>query len=346
MRLASPFRPRGKAQGPALTLVLTAVAAAALVFLLVRLIDVILLVFASVLLAMLLLEVARPLRERLRLSRPLALVAAMALLAAIAGVLVWLFGTQLSAQLSSLTVLLPKSWSALEEDLRRSANGQLVLDQIRSIRWPQDALLAWATRFVGSIVAVLAASVIVIAGAIYLAFHPQTYLGGVLKLVPRAHRARAAEVLEACRRALTQWLVGQSISMSFIAASTSLGLWLAGVPSPLALGLLAGLGHAVPVVGPWATAAPGLLVAAAQGPQTLGSAGLVYLVTTQIESNVLMPLVLRQMSEVPMAVTLFAVVAAGILLGPLGVLMATPLAVLAYVMIRTVYLEDVLGEHA
>ena len=46
------------------------------------------------------------------------------------------------------------------------------------------------------------------------------------------------------------------------------------------------------------------------------------------------PLLLRQMVELPMAVTLFAVLAMGVLLGPLGVLFATPLAVVAYVVVR------------
>jgi len=54
--------------------------------------------------------------------------------------------------------------------------------------------------------------------------------------------------------------------------------------------------------------------------------------------------VLRQMVELPMAVTLFAVLATGVLLGPLGVLFATPLAVVAYVVIRLVYVEDLLGD--
>jgi predicted PurR-regulated permease PerM len=45
-----------------------------------------------------------------------------------------------------------------------------------------------------------------------------------------------------------------------------------------------------------------------------------------------------------MAVTLFAVLAMGVLLGPLGVVFATPLAVVAYVLVRMIYVEGVLGE--
>ena len=45
-----------------------------------------------------------------------------------------------------------------------------------------------------------------------------------------------------------------------------------------------------------------------------------------------------------MAVTLFAVLAMGVLLGPLGVLFATPLAVVVYVLVRHLYVEDLLGD--
>ena len=64
----------------------------------------------------------------------------------------------------------------------------------------------------------------------------------------------------------------------------------------------------------------------------------------QFEANVITPLVLRQMVALPMAVTLFAVLAMGVLFGPLGVLFATPLAVVAYVIVRMVYVEDILGD--
>lgn len=66
--------------------------------------------------------------------------------------------------------------------------------------------------------------------------------------------------------------------------------------------------------------------------------------SAQLEANLITPLVLRQLAQLPMAVTLFAVLAMGVLLGPLGVLFATPLSVVAYVMVRMIYVEGVLGE--
>ena len=45
-----------------------------------------------------------------------------------------------------------------------------------------------------------------------------------------------------------------------------------------------------------------------------------------------------------MGLTLSAVLAMGVLLGPLGVVFATPLAVVAYVLVRHLYVEDLLGD--
>jgi predicted PurR-regulated permease PerM len=341
--MISDSRARKPGNGPQ-SLILLILVAGALAFLVVRLVDVLLLIFASILMAMLLHAIARPLRKRARLGRTAALIAALAVLFSFVGLVGWFFGSQISVQLSNLWVLVPRSWQALEAKLSASALGVTVLDQLRHANLPNAQAVDWVTRTARDAAAAVAGTVIIVAAGSYLAFHPETYAQGLLLLVPRSHRPRAAEIMEACRVALTQWLVGQLVSMIFISVTTSIGLWLAGVPSPLALGLLAGLGHMVPVVGPLATAVPAALIALAQSPETFGWTVLLYVVTGQFESSLLTPLVMRQMAQLPMALTLFAVIAMGVLLGPLGVLFATPLAVVAYVMVRMIYLEDVLGE--
>jgi predicted PurR-regulated permease PerM len=258
---------------------------------------------------------------------------------------IWLFGSQLSEQLSNLAVLLPTSWKALQSDLSSNPAGAILVAQIQqAIDGADGHLLALGARFLGGAAPLAAGAVIVACASAYLAFHPRTYLGGALLLVPPKARARAEEVVGACRVALDQWLFGQLISMVFVAATISIGMWIAGVPSPLALGLLAGLGQLVPVVGPWCAAIPAMIIAFASGPQALGGAVVVYVSVTQIESNVLTPLILRHVSKVPMAVTLFAVIGMGALLGPLGVLLATPLTVCGYVLVRELYLRDALRE--
>ena len=309
-----------------------------------RLADVLLLAFGSVLTAILLHALAEPLVRRLRLPRPAALAVAVAGVALAGTATAWLFGQQLAVQLVALGELLPRAWSALQAPLSSSPLGAYVLDDLQRLRHADGLVLQTASRLIQGSASGAAATVIVLFAGLYLAFHPATYLRGLLHLVPLPARERTTTVLTASGLALNRWLLGQLVSMLLIGVTVGVGLWWAGVPSPLALGVLAGLAQFVPVVGPMAATIPGLIVAASHGPQTLAWTAAVYLGASQFEANVVTPLVLRQMVELPMAVTLFAVLAMGVLLGPLGVLFATPLAVVAYVVVRHVYVEDVLGD--
>lgn len=244
----------------------------------------------------------------------------------------------------ALGKLLPQAWNALQTPLSSSPLGAYVLEDLQRLRHADGLVVQTASRLIQGSAGAAAATVIALFAGLYLAFHPATYLRGLLHLFPLRGRERARQVLSACGEALNRWLLGQLASMLMIGLTVGLGLWWAGVPSPFALGVLAGLAQFVPVVGPMAATLPGLIVAASHGPETLAWTAVVYLGGSQAEANVVTPLLLRQMVELPMAVTLFAVLAMGVLLGPLGVLFATPLAVVAYVIVRHVYVEDLLGD--
>jgi predicted PurR-regulated permease PerM len=310
-----------------------------------RLADVLMLAFGAVLTAVLLQALAEPLARRAGVPRPWALAAAVLILVLGSAAALWLFGHEAARQLTALGEILPRAWTSLQARLSTSPIGVYVLHDLQRLRQLDGLLIELGPGLLRGVAGAGAGTVIVLFAGLYLAFHPRTYVGGLLLLAPRRLRARWAQVLDACGHALNRWLVGQLVSMALVGATTGVGLWLAGVPSLLALGVIAGLAQFVPVVGPMASVIPGLVVAAGQGPETFGWAALVYVAAMQFEANVITPLVLRQMVALPMAVTLFAVLAMGVLFGPLGVLFATPLAVVAYVVVRMIYVEDVLGDH-
>jgi predicted PurR-regulated permease PerM len=118
-----------------------------------------------------------------------------------------------------------------------------------------------------------------------------------------------------------------------------LGLWLVGVPSPIALGVIAGLLDFVPFFGPIVAAIPGVLLGFQDSPQTALYAALVYLAVQQLEGNVLQPLAQRWAVHIPPASSLLAVVAFGLLFGIVGILFAVPLAVVTMVLVRKLYVE-------
>jgi len=127
---------------------------------------------------------------------------------------------------------------------------------------------------------------------------------------------------------------------------TTVALLVAGVPLPLVLGLLAGLFSFVPCVGPVVAAVPALLVAAGEGTSLALVTAAIYLGVQGIENNLITPLIQHRAVSLPPAALLAAQLLGGVMFGILGVLLATPLAVAAIIVVQLVYVEDVLGDSA
>jgi predicted PurR-regulated permease PerM len=146
--------------------------------------------------------------------------------------------------------------------------------------------------------------------------------------------------VEEAAQSLRKWLVGTGLAMIAMGVLIAAGAAMLGLPAPLALGLLAGLAEFVPIVGAILSAIPGLLLAASQSTQTLIYALVFYIAAHQFEGHVLIPLIQRRVVKVPPALTLFSVLAFGLLFGPIGVMLATPLAVVVLVLVRRLYLDE------
>jgi hypothetical protein len=117
-----------------------------------------------------------------------------------------------------------------------------------------------------------------------------------------------------------------------------------GVPASGGLGLIAGLLDVIPMVGPIIAAVPAVLLAFTVSPVTaLWTIGL-FLLVQQLQGNFLQPMIQKQAVDVPPAVLLFAVVAAGSLFGFLGVLLAAPLTVVVFVLVQRIYVRTLLGK--
>ena len=151
----------------------------------------------------------------------------------------------------------------------------------------------------------------------------------------------ARDTLDTMGDALGNWLKGQFLAMVMVGAMVSLGLWLLGVPSALALGLLAGLGEFVPLVARLPTAIPALL-AASTVDMSDGAvcAGAVHRHPADRGQCHPADHPERKMVSLAPALALFAVVAFGLLFGILGVIFATPLTVVAYVAVKKLYVES------
>ncbi|EWY42048.1 hypothetical protein N825_19140 [Skermanella stibiiresistens SB22] len=311
-----------------------------------QIIDVLLLVFGAVLLAVMLRRSADWLADHTPLSAGWALVVVVLGIMILLGLCGWLFGAQISSQVEQLTNVVPEAWGRLKEQLQGSSWGRTALDAITGV--DPTNISGGVVREAGSIVMTVIGGLgnvlLLVVGGVYMAAQPQMYRNGIVALVPKDAEGKTLETLDAMGESLGNWLKGQFLAMVMVGAMTSLGLWLIGVPSALALGLLAGLGEFIPLVGAFATAIPALLAASTGGMSMVIYTLVLYIVIQQIEGNVILPLVERKMVSLAPALALFAVVASGLLFGILGIIFATPLTVVACVAVQKLYVEGALGK--
>lgn len=330
--------------GPFIRKVLIVFALAGLAALAWTLSDLLLLIFASVIVAVVLRAVGNLIRRALPVGDSLAVVLALVSILVLLGLVIFLFGATLAAQTSELIGRLPAAWTGVKNLLAGYGWGEDILKQIEGLGAYAGQFAAQVPLVALGIAGVIANVGLALVGGVMLAMEPRAYRDGTLLLVPRPARANAARAVDATGHALTGWLAAQLISMIVIGTLTGLGLWIAGVPSALGLGLFAGLAQFIPVVGPVVSAIPGLMISATTDWSTFGWAALVYVGVQQIEGNLVTPYVQKHIAGIPMALALFSIVAFGILFGPLGVILATPLTLVALVLVKSLYLRDALGE--
>src|SRR5581483_9480297 len=106
---------------------------------------------------------------------------------------------------------------------------------------------------------------------------PQLYKDGLLHVVPFRHRPRAAEALDAIAFNLRWWLLGQVFLMVIIGMTTTVGLWLLGIPLALTLGIIAGILELIPYLGACISAVPAAMIAVLRGPHYVLLVGGLYL---------------------------------------------------------------------
>ncbi|OGA73480.1 MAG: hypothetical protein A3G81_06185 [Betaproteobacteria bacterium RIFCSPLOWO2_12_FULL_65_14] len=145
-------------------------------------------------------------------------------------------------------------------------------------------------------------------------------------------------------QAVRRWLVGQAFLSLCVGLLTGAGLALLGAPFPAALALLAGFMAFIPYIGPFVAAVPAILVGFAESPQLALWVALLFLAIQSIESYLLAPLVQHRAIYLPPAIILFTQVLMGVIVGALGVAVATPLAAAVMVAISMLYVEDALAD--
>lgn len=311
----------------------------------------VLLLFAGYLVAVFLRALTRFVKNHSPLSHRWAFAVVMLVLVALAVGVGWWMAPRVNEQVQQLSEELPAAVEQATEQLqdyewvrwfeRRMEEGDG--EQGAAVSWLRRALGVFATT-VGAITGFL----ILLWTGIYIAFDPHLYERGAVGLVPQRHRERVSQVFTEMDETLAYWMLGKVAAMLIIGILTWIGLSALGIPLAFTLSLLAALLTFIPNFGPIASTIPPALLALAQAPIKALWVVLLFLGIQFVESYLVTPLIQRRAIAMPPALIVLAQVVLSLLFGFLGLLVATPLAAALIVLVKRLYVEDVLeedGEH-
>jgi predicted PurR-regulated permease PerM len=328
------------------SIVLLMLSLAALVFFA---IDVLLLLFGAVLLAIFLHGLANISRRHLRLSEGYSVLLVSFVLTVVLVVSIWMLAPSVADQVKNLRTEVPQAAQNVTEYLSRYSWGKLILEQMPSTgeiveKVSNSNALSRVGGYFSSTIGLFTNLALMILLAIYLASEPKTYIKGFTKLFPQRKRPRVREILYEIGETLSWWLIGKGASMLLIGVLTWIGLSIIGVPLALTLGLIAGLLSFVPNFGPILSAVPAILLAFIQSPKSALYVIGLYVFVQLIESNLATPMIERKTVELPPVLTIVSQLALAILFGAVGLILATPILAVLMVLIQTLYIQDVLGD--
>jgi len=320
--------------------VLIVLGLAGLAFLVWELRSLLLMLFGAVVIATIFRALADQIARWTKCREGLAVAIAIILILGAALLLIALFGSQIGQQAKLLRETLPIAWKSFEARVGDIGLGEQLTGLTQSIRAPSG--FSAFGNFILSLGNGIADILVVLVAGIFLAAQPRFYTSGAIKLVPPGKRELAMEAMQDSERALRLWLRGQIIAMVVVGLLTGVGLWALGMQSALTLGLLAGVLEFIPFAGPILSAIPAVLIALAVSPDLALWVLLLYLAVQQFEGNILTPLVQQYAVDLPGVVLLFSLLAFGSLFGALGVVLAAPLAVVTYVLVKRLYVIEAL----
>jgi predicted PurR-regulated permease PerM len=325
--------------------------------------EAILLIFAAVVLAMALCTLVGTLRQRLNCPRPLALLLSLVAVALVAGVGAAAIVPPFLEQFNELLLKLPEAWSELLKLLHQSMESisrMLYGSSDGGLSWLKTlgktaapsgtaglggGVSDWTVRLVGlagNLGGALLQTLFVVAVALMIATQPEAYREVLLLLVPSFYRRRAKEVLLQCGQALSAWMGGVLISSLCVGTLAAIGLSLLGVRLVAANAVLAGLLNIIPNVGPTLSTLFPMSVALLDAPWKALAVLALYVVVQNLESYLITPSVMHHQLKLLPGLTLSAQLLFTLVFGPLGLVLALPLAVCLQVILREVVIHDVM----
>lgn len=160
-------------------------------------------------------------------------------------------------------------------------------------------------------------------------------------LVPPDYRKRSIRILDQMGGRMGHWALGQIVITIYYAVAFSIGLTILQVPFALSVGVITGLLEIIPFVGGFVGGLLAALVALSISPITVVWVIVLYLIVTNVEAHILVPLVYGRAVKVHPVLVIVSLLVGAKAFSLLGALIAVPMAAALQVIVENLYIKDV-----
>jgi predicted PurR-regulated permease PerM len=298
--------------------------------------------FLGILCALMFLTFAKWLGRHLHIKRKHAFVLVVTATFLGLGALVFFTGEQLASQVDELVAKSGETIGELQEQAKGlpppigGRNGAASGNST-----PPDApqVVAGAVKVVSAISGIGSALLLVALMSFFCGYAPEEYVDAGIELLPASWQERAWALSDETYADLKQWLSAQLLTMAFDAVFVLVGLMIVGVKLAPVLAIITGICGFVPYLGAFVAPIPGILVVMGEDPSKLPYVIGVYFAVQMIEGWVFTPLIQKKKNDIPPGLLLFFQALMGIVGGPLGIVVATPLLVVIMTWVRVLVIE-------
>ncbi len=285
--------------------------------------------------------------QRKGLPRPLGALAALLGGVLVLAALIYLLIPPFIAQSDDFVEDVPRVVDDLETlyaDITGEDPGR-VGDRVQEFveNWTEDPerLIGPITSIGLNVAGILAALVLILITAYYMAVRPEPLVGGLVSLFPPRRRDHIRHVLDRVRRSWIGWMEGVAIDMLVTFVLLYIGLTIIGLDFAIFFAVLSALLVVVPYFGAIAGGIPPVLFALTESPGRALLVLVVYTLVQQLESNVTIPVVMAQRTRMHPAVIAIGVVVVGQLFGFVGLFVAVPILSLLVISVEEFWVKPV-----
>lgn len=197
----------------------------------------------------------------------------------------------------------------------------------------------WIVSFVSGAVSTTFTLILVPFFFIFMLKDHEKFAPQIYDLFTGERRTWIKETLEDVDRVLRSYVQGQVLISLLLAIMMFIGYLIIGLEYSLLLAISAFFMNMIPFIGPWLSLIPALIVAVIQEPILVVWVGVITLIAQQVESNLITPNIMGKSLDIHPLTVISLVLAAGNILGFIGILVAIPTYAVLKVIVQNIYHE-------